>query len=127
MGLARLLLPKRGLLRVRTLLRLLVLLRRSAGLLPLRGTVQHRLADGSGELRGGVLPLPHRLESNNNSLAVALGYAVTASRGGCRGCGRDDFVVTRWLMHRKKVALWVAHDVKGDAQAMRKVFGVVAG
>ena len=39
---------------VRTLRRLLVLLRRSAGLLPLRGTVQHRLADGSGELRGAA-------------------------------------------------------------------------
>src|SRR5215469_7571107 len=51
MGLARLLLPKRRLLRVRTLCRLLVLLRRSAGLLPIRDTVQHRLADGSGELR----------------------------------------------------------------------------
>jgi hypothetical protein len=58
MGLARLLLPKRRLLRVRTLRRLLVLLRQSARLLPLRDTVQHRLADGSGELRGGVLPLP---------------------------------------------------------------------
>ena len=54
MGLARLLLPKRWLLRVRTLRRLLVLLRRSAGLLPLRDTVQHRLADGSGELRGAA-------------------------------------------------------------------------
>jgi len=32
----------------------LVLLRRSAGLLPLRDTVQHRLADGSGELRGAA-------------------------------------------------------------------------
>ena len=57
MGLARLLLPKR-LLWVRTLRRLLVLLRRSAGLLPLRGTVHHRLADGSSELRVGVLPQP---------------------------------------------------------------------
>src|SRR5215469_4499999 len=51
MGLARLLLPERRLLRVRTLRRLLVLLCRSAGLLPLRDTVQYRLADGSGELR----------------------------------------------------------------------------
>jgi len=68
----------------------LVLLRRSAGLLPLRGTVQHRLADGSGELRGGVLPKPHRLGSNNNSPAVALGCAVEASRGGWRGCGRGS-------------------------------------
>ena len=55
MGLARLQNPKRRLLRDRTLRRLLVLLRRSPGLLPLRDTVQHRLADGSGELRGGVL------------------------------------------------------------------------
>ena len=55
MELARLLLPNRRLLGVWTLRRLLVLLRRSAGLLPLRDTVQHRLADGSGEL-SGVLP-----------------------------------------------------------------------
>ena len=90
MGLARLILPKRRLLRVWTLRRLLVLLRRSAGLLPLRDTVQHRLADGSGELRGGVLPKPHRLGSNNNSPAVALGCAVEAPRGGWRGCGRGS-------------------------------------
>ena len=51
MGLARLLLPERRLLWGGTLRRLLVLLRRSAGLLPLRDTVQYRLADGSGELR----------------------------------------------------------------------------
>ena len=56
MELARLLLPKRRLLGVWTLRRLLVLLRRSAGILPLRDTVQHRLAGGSGELRSGVLP-----------------------------------------------------------------------
>ena len=54
MGLARLRLTKRRLLRVRTLRRLLVLLCRSAGLLPLRDTVQHRLADGAGELRGAA-------------------------------------------------------------------------
>jgi hypothetical protein len=40
---------------------------------------------------------------------------------------RDDFAVIRWPLHREKIPFTVAHDVEGDAHALREGFGLPTG
>jgi hypothetical protein len=59
-----------------------------------------------------------------NLLPVEVRSYANAGWWGDRG---DNFAVIRWLLHRLKLAVPVAHDVKGDAHGVREGVGLPAG